>query len=236
MGAMRLKSAFAAAAAAAFFLLPQPVRAESNKEKAKAHFEQGEIFMKAGVYDKAIEEYQAAYALVPSAHLLLFNIGLAYENWGKRTEALEWYAKYRAADPKGPKATEATARSIAIERAIEREKKEAEERKKEEERRKADEEAQRKANEEATRRAADEAARRALAERREPNQTAVDATPKKKKGISWVWVAAGAAALGLGIVLDTVPKSAHDGKFEFTDLLPVGLYGASATFLVVGFF
>ncbi len=96
-----------------------PATGAAQTEKAKKHFEQAEMFMEVGVYDKAIEEYQAAYQLAPTAHILLFNIALAFENWGKPAEALAHYARYLALEPDGEKSSEATARAIALERAAE---------------------------------------------------------------------------------------------------------------------
>jgi tetratricopeptide (TPR) repeat protein len=210
-------------------------RAQSAKDKetAREHFEQAEIFLKAGVYDKAIEEYQASYTLMPTAHLLLFNIGLAYESWGKRNEARDHYQRYLTADPNGAKATEAKARSIAIDRAIENEKiAEARRQKEEEEQRKAREAAEK---DEAARRA-EEAQRVGVGGGANPAGGDVTTTDKPAEGISWLWVAAGAAALGAGVLIDAVPESGSNGKLDGTDFIPVGFYGLGGTLMVTGFF
>ncbi len=195
------------------------------KAQAKAHFDQAEIFMQAKVYDKAVEEYEKAYALVPTLHVLLFNIGLAHENGGKPDQAKEYYRKYIEADPNGPKATEAQARSIAIDRDAERARAEAE--------RRRTEEAQRKADEEKRRKEAEETAKRIFAE-----QQAEKRVDKKEvdKSISWTWVGIGAAALAGGVLLDTVPATAKNQELDGTDFLPVGLYGIAGTFVYIGVF
>lgn len=91
-------------------------RAQPRAE-ARAHFEQGEAYFRAGGYDLAIVEYQAAYDLVPEPGLL-FNIGLSCENAGDPERAIATYRRYLDADPRGGKAAEARARSEAISRGI----------------------------------------------------------------------------------------------------------------------
>jgi tetratricopeptide (TPR) repeat protein len=90
--------------------------ADDARKKAQKHFEQAEAYMKVDVYDKAIDEYRAAYALVPDAHGFLFNIGLAAEKMGNAALAIESYHAYLDRDPKGMKITEARARVTALER------------------------------------------------------------------------------------------------------------------------
>lgn len=59
-------------------------------------------------YDKAIDLYRQAYALVPHP-LLLANIARAHKLAGHNDEALTYYERYLAADPNGPKAETARA-------------------------------------------------------------------------------------------------------------------------------
>jgi len=88
----------------------------ADLEKAKAHFLQGEAYFKAGTFDKAIEEYEKAYALGP-VPVMLFNIALAHEKNGTTDKALEYYKRYLDTAPTGNRATEARARSEALTRA-----------------------------------------------------------------------------------------------------------------------
>lgn len=87
--------------------------AHGQREDALAHFEQAEAYFRAGAYDKAVEEYQAAFDLVAEP-ALLFNIGLALENQGDAPRAIEHYQRYLAADPDGVKTAEARARVEAL--------------------------------------------------------------------------------------------------------------------------
>jgi tetratricopeptide (TPR) repeat protein len=59
-------------------------------------------------YDKAIDLYRQAYALVPHP-VLLANIARAHRLAGHDDEALTYYERYLAADPTGPKAEAARA-------------------------------------------------------------------------------------------------------------------------------
>jgi len=91
--------------------------ADPKLEEAQNHFRQGEAYFKVGTFDKAIEEYEAAYALVPKPGVL-FNIGLSYENSGNIDKAVEYYERYLREAPSAGKATEARARREALSRAI----------------------------------------------------------------------------------------------------------------------
>ena len=64
--------------------------------------------------------------------------------------------------------------------------------------------------------------------------TKTKTTPKKKS--KWLWVAAGAALIVAGVAADTVPSSGSNGKFDATDVLPVGLYGVGIAGVVLGVF
>lgn len=104
-------------AAALVALAGRPAFAQPELEEARKRFEQGESYFKAGTYDKAIEEYRAAYALVPRPGLL-FNIALCYEKDGDAARAIEYYDRYLGADPGGAKSPEARARREALAREL----------------------------------------------------------------------------------------------------------------------
>ena len=91
---------------------------QATSPKAKAHYEQGEAYFKAGTFDRSVAEYKAAYALVPRSGLL-FNIGLSLEMDGKHAEAVAVYQQYVDADQNGAKVTEARARMEALGRKLE---------------------------------------------------------------------------------------------------------------------
>lgn len=92
--------------------------ADSALQKAQKHFRQGQAYFKVGTFDKAIEEYEAAYALAPKPGVL-FNIGLCHENAGEDEKAVEFYERYLRDAPNADKATEARARREALARGIE---------------------------------------------------------------------------------------------------------------------
>ena len=98
---------------------PGDALAEPDEVTARTadHFQQAEAFMKAGTYDLAITEYQAAYALLPKPGFL-FNIGLAYEAAGDDQNALENYRAYLEQEPAGRASKESRARIAALERKI----------------------------------------------------------------------------------------------------------------------
>jgi tetratricopeptide (TPR) repeat protein len=86
-------------------------------DRAREHFQQAEAYFRAGTYDRAIAEYQAAYDLSPHS-ALLFNIGLAHEQLGELDQAIAYYERYLAQDPDGVKAAEARARREALTRTL----------------------------------------------------------------------------------------------------------------------
>jgi|GEM_PF-6513537 len=96
-------------------LAPQPASAQDDAAltAARDRFRQGEAYFKAGLFDKAVAEYRAAYELVPRPGLL-FNIGLCYEKLENPARAVDYYGRYLAAEPEGGKAPEARARREAL--------------------------------------------------------------------------------------------------------------------------
>ena len=245
--------------------VPAIAGAQSKQVKAKArqHSNQGEMYMQAGVYDLAIKEYQVAYKLVPKAHGFLFNIGLAYEKWDKKPEALAAYKQFLNKAPKHSKAAETSARMIALERKIAAEKEAAGRRIAEEAARRRAAQmaaaettaAERAAKEQAARdkaardkaardkAARDKAARDKAAQDQAAPERAVttQSAPgqkrsKKKKQLSWGWVAAGTAVVLGGVFMDWGPPDARDGELDGTDFIPVALYGVGGFFLYKGVF
>ena len=82
-------------------------RAEDEKtRRAKVHYQQGKAYYDAKAYDLAIEEYLAAYQLMPLPELH-FNVAQAYRLMGDEKKALEYYRLYLEAAPTGRAAPEA---------------------------------------------------------------------------------------------------------------------------------
>ena len=77
-----------------------------KRRQAGQHVEEGDKLKEQGAYDKAAEEYQKAYDLVPHP-LLLFNLAQVYRLGGEREKALDHYEKYLTEDPEGPAAEQA---------------------------------------------------------------------------------------------------------------------------------
>lgn len=70
-------------------------QADSRRERAGKHVEAGERYQELGDFDKAIVEYEAAYAIVPH-HALLFNLGQAHRLNGDKETALDYYERFLA--------------------------------------------------------------------------------------------------------------------------------------------
>jgi len=70
-------------------------------QRAKAHSDQGRAYLDARVYDKAVEEFKAANALIAHPDFL-YNIAFSYDNQrGQGQQALSYYQRYLAAAPSG---------------------------------------------------------------------------------------------------------------------------------------
>lgn len=89
----------------------------ADVEAARKHFEQAEAYFRTKAFDAAAAAYEAAYAAAAKA-VLLFNVGLAWEQHGDAAAAVAAYDRYLAADPDGVKAVEARARRAALVAAI----------------------------------------------------------------------------------------------------------------------
>jgi tetratricopeptide (TPR) repeat protein len=142
-------------------LLTTTVAAAQNKPKpskqdiaeAKKHFKAAEEAKRKGEWDKAADEYLAAYARFPDPEFY-FNVGEVYRNKGDDEKALQYYVKYLEMDANGRGSSAARTAVAEINRALEARKAAEEEARKkayEDARKKAEEEQRRKAEEEARR-------------------------------------------------------------------------------------
>ena len=85
-----------------------PARADPEPPalvEARAHFQQGKAFLDAKVYDKAIEEFEAAYKLSPFPELV-FNVAQAYRLADQPDKAIAAYQEYLKSTPTGELADE----------------------------------------------------------------------------------------------------------------------------------
>ena len=81
---------------------------KQREKEAVAHYEQGQKHYNLGEFDKAIEEYKAAYDLT-SAPALLFNIAQAYRLKGDHQQALFFYRTFLREDPAAENAADVEA-------------------------------------------------------------------------------------------------------------------------------
>jgi tetratricopeptide (TPR) repeat protein len=81
-------------------------RDPANREKAAAHFRQGQAFFQAQDYDRALAEYQAAFDL-SGEPLLIFNIALCHDRANRPEQALQDFRRYLEHMSTGPVADEA---------------------------------------------------------------------------------------------------------------------------------
>ncbi len=77
--------------------IPATAWADARLE-ARRHFRAGMTLIQNGAYAEGIAELREAYATKPHRNVL-YNIGRAYEDWGRTEEALEYYRRYLAARP-----------------------------------------------------------------------------------------------------------------------------------------
>ena len=77
-----------------------------NREKAAAHFRQGQAFFQAQDYDRALAEYQAAFDL-SAEPLLIFDIALCHDRANRPEQALQDFRRYLAHVSTGTVADEA---------------------------------------------------------------------------------------------------------------------------------
>jgi len=72
---------------------------DARQQRARELYEEGAAHYQAHEYEAAVEAFKSAYAIAGRASLL-FNVALAYEEWGSHCpEAKEFYAKYLELKP-----------------------------------------------------------------------------------------------------------------------------------------
>lgn len=103
---------------------PAPV-AQGPLKTPKEYITRATQYFSSGEYDKAIDDYRAAYQM-KQLPTLLFNIAQAQRKAGKHQEALTTYERFLKDDPKSPLAPEAEAQATAMRARIEAEKATAE--------------------------------------------------------------------------------------------------------------
>lgn len=95
-----------------------PATSDAAKQAAKKLVDEGIAAQDAKDYDKAIELYQQAYALVPHS-ILMFNIGQAHRLAGRLDRAVPLYEYFLELDPDGPESEAARAHLAQIKAALE---------------------------------------------------------------------------------------------------------------------
>ncbi len=213
--------ALAAQAPAAAQGKPSP----AARKTAREHYEKAKAFQEAGRYAEAIAEYEEAHDAVPDP-AFVYNIARCLHMSGERDQAIEKYEAYLAERPKGEIAEEA--KSFAAELRAEAE---------------AEKEARRAEEQEESERARRLAPDRAVGAARGDEDRRVDLEaeserpgPRRSTARRVAWIAAGAALVGAGVLVDTVPDSGHNGTLEGTDFIPVGLYLAGLAAAAIGIF
>src|SRR5436190_18302547 len=66
---------------------------DSNAEKARAHFQQGDTYFKLDRYANALQEFEQAY-LAKQDPSFLYNIAQCHRLMGNRVEAVRFYKRY----------------------------------------------------------------------------------------------------------------------------------------------
>jgi hypothetical protein len=92
---------------------PKAAPSAADKQAAAKLVDAGIAAQDAKDYDKAIELYKRAYALVPHP-TLMFNIGQAHRLAGRPAQAATFYKRYLELDPKGGESAAAHAALAAI--------------------------------------------------------------------------------------------------------------------------
>src|SRR5436190_13175615 len=74
---------------------------DSNAEKARAHFQQGDTYFKLEKYANALQEFEQAY-LAKQDPSFLYNIAQCHRLMGNRVEAVRFYKRYLNDAPNAP--------------------------------------------------------------------------------------------------------------------------------------
>lgn len=219
-----------------FFSTSARAQNAENEKKSREHLEQAEMYMKAKVYDLAVEEYRKGYELVPQAHGFLFNIGLAYEQMGEKEKAIAAFEQYIELMPRGSKSAEARARTVALKRALEMERQAPPP---------ATDPDSTSSNPVDTR-VPQNGSGSGAGTGQSPGNTGTSpdlgtTSPgivdgPQKSGRSWARIGLGTALIVAGLIADQAPESSGNGELDALDFLPVGLYGLGTMFVLQGTF
>jgi tetratricopeptide (TPR) repeat protein len=205
-------------------------KTSSSRKKARQHYQKAKAFQEAGRYAEATAEYEKAHDAVPDP-AFLYNVARCLHLAGERERAIEKYEEYLDEKSTGEIAEEAKSFAAELRAELVAEKEAAEEKAAREA---ADRE---RARELAPDRAVardreDGAGGSSLDLAREEERPAARRSTASRVG----WIAGGAALIGGGVLLDTLPDSGHNGTFEATDLVPVGLYLVGVAAVAIGIF
>ena len=97
---------------------PSGAQAQSNKDKARKHFKQGEVYYQQGSFRQALKEYKKAHAL--KAHpALIFNMGQCHRQLGEYRKALFSYKLYLSEQPNAPNKSEVVRYIKAMQKKVE---------------------------------------------------------------------------------------------------------------------
>lgn len=83
-------------------LVASPAYAQQERdERARLHFESGRSYFAEGAYERALQEFEQAYALSPRT-AMLFNVGTTLERLGLWERAADAFAQYLRETPDEP--------------------------------------------------------------------------------------------------------------------------------------
>ena len=190
-------------------------------DKAASHYKQGAAFYAQKLYAQALDEFQAAYDLDPKP-LLHYHMARAQQGAGHRQDALELFRRYLDEEPSGKGADDARKQvAILVKDLVDN------------------------------------------PPPPPPDQPAppppvishdaptvaipighplppIDAPPPPPiahpRHPDWRFVGAGAAAIVLGVLADTLPSSASNKHLDALDFVPAACYAGGATLVFVGVF
>lgn len=211
---------------------PRPAAAQdkpsaASRTRAREHYQKAKAFQEAGRYAEAIAEYQRAHEAVADP-AFIYNVARCLHLSGDRERAIETYEAYLAERSKGEIADEARGFAAELRAELAAEKEAAEKEAAEEKSR-----ASRLAPDRAVADGGgdeDDGGRVDLSQQDEPP------APRRSAARRVAWIAGGAALIGGGVLVDTVPDSASNGTLEATDFIPVGLYLAGLAAISLGIF
>ena len=214
---------------------PPPAAAQgkmsSSRKRARQHYQKAKAFQEAGRYVEAIAEYEKAHDSVPDP-AFLYNVARCLHLAGERERAIAKYEEYLDEKSTGEIAEEAKSFAAELRAELIAEREAAEEKAASEaaDRQRARELAPDRAVDRDREDDAGEGSSVDLA-REEERPASRRSTASRVGGI-----AGGAALIGGGVLLDTLPDSGHNGTFEATDLVPVGLYLVGVAAVAIGIF